>query len=76
MNFGKFVDMMRPSCFQIIFGPLSLLLNFFATMIFLQLMVQKKEGVKQNRGMNIVEIVDNVVENLTGEVNSHELCKE
>ena len=25
MNFGIFVDMMRPSGFQIVFGPLSLL---------------------------------------------------
>ena len=65
MNFENFVGMMRLSCFQIIFGPLSLLLKSFATMIFLQLVIQKKEDMKQNRGINIVKIVDNLVENLT-----------
>ena len=65
MNFGKFVDMMRLPLFQIVFGPLSLLPNSFPIMIFLQLVVQKKEDMKQNRGMNIVKIVNNVVENLT-----------
>ena len=39
--------------------------NSFATMIFFQLVVQEKEDMKQNRGMNIVKIVNNVVENLT-----------
>ena len=65
MNFENFVDLMRPPCFQIIFGPLSLLPNSFPTMIFLQLVVQKNEDVKQNRRMNIVKFMDNVVENLT-----------
>ena len=51
--------------FSNFFGPLSLLPNSFATMIFLQLVVRKKEDVKQNRGINIVKIVDNVVENCT-----------
>ena len=65
MNFGNFVDMMRPYCFQIVFGPLSLLQKSFAMMIFLQLVVQKKEYMNQNWGMNIVKIVDKMVENLT-----------
>jgi len=42
MNFENFVDMMRPPCFQIIFGPPSLLPNSFAMMIFLQLVVQER----------------------------------
>ena len=65
MNFGTFVDMMRLPFFQIVFGPLSLLLKSFAMMIFLQLVVQEKEDMKQNWGMNIVKIMDTVVENLT-----------
>ena len=60
MNFRNFVDMMRPYYFQIIFGPLSLLPKSFALIIFLQLVVQEKEDMKQNWGMNIVKIVDNV----------------
>ena len=63
--FENFVDMMRPSSFQIIFGPLSLLRNSFAMMIFLQLVVQEKKYMNQNWGMNIVKIVDKMVENLT-----------
>ena len=62
MNFGNFVNMMRPSCFQISFGPLSLLPKSFVTMIFLQLVVQEKEDTKQNREM---KILDKVAENLT-----------
>ena len=34
MNFENFVDMMRTSCFRIVFGPLSLLPKSFAMMIF------------------------------------------
>ena len=63
MNFENFVDMMRPSCFQIIFGPLSLLPKSFPMMIFLQLVVQEKEYMNQNWGMNIVKIVNKMVEN-------------
>ena len=59
------MDMMRPSCAQIVFGHLLLLPKSFAMMIFLQLVVQKKEDMKKNQGINIVKIVDNVVENLT-----------
>ena len=62
MNFGNFVDMMRPSCFQIVFGPLSLLPKSFTTMIFLQLVVEEKDDMKQNREINIV---DKVAENWT-----------
>ena len=65
MNFGNFVDKMRPSGFQIIFIPPFLLPNSFPMIIFLQLVVQEKKDMKQNQGMNIVKIVDNVVENLT-----------
>ena len=65
MNFRTFVDMMRPSGFQILFGPLSLLPNSFSMMIFLQLVVQEKEYMNQNRGVNIVKIVDKMVENWT-----------
>ena len=65
MNVGNFVDMMRPYCFQIVFGPLSLLPKSFAMMIVLQLVVQEKEYMNQNWGMNILEIVDKMVENLT-----------
>ena len=64
MNVGNFADMMRPYCFQIIFGPLSLLPKSFAMMIFLQLVVQEKEDMKKNQGM---KMVDNVVDNLTRE---------
>ena len=65
MNFGNLVDMMRLPFFQIIFGPLSLLPNSFAMMIFLQLVVQKKEYMNQNQGVNIVKIVNKMVENWT-----------
>ena len=61
----EILEILWASCFQIIFGPLSLLPKSFATMIFLQLVVQEKEDMKQNREINIVKIVDNVVENLT-----------
>ena len=66
MNFRNFVDMMRLPFFQIIFGPLSLFPNSFPIMIFLQLVVQEKEYLNENWGMNIVEIVDKMVENLIG----------
>ena len=65
MNFENFVDMRRLRCVQIVLGPLSLLSDSFAMMIFLQLVVQKKEDMKQNWGMNIVKIKDNEVENVT-----------
>jgi len=65
MNFGNFVDMMRLPFFQIIFGPLSLLSNSFPMMIFLQLVVQEKEYMNQNQGVNIVKIIDKMVENWT-----------
>jgi len=64
-NFGNFVDMMRPSGFQIVFGPVLLLPNSFQMMIFLQLVVQEKEYMNQNWWMNILEIMDKKVENLT-----------
>ena len=62
MNFGNFVDMMRPYClFWASIASSKVLCNDD----FFQLVVQKKEDMKKNRGMNIVKIVDNVVDNLT-----------
>ena len=65
MNFENLVDMMRLPFFQIVLGPLSPLPNSFPMMIFLQLVVQEKEYMNQNRGVNIVKIVDKMVENWT-----------
>ena len=39
--------------------------NSFPMMIFLQLVAQEKEYMNQNRGVNIMEIVDKMVENWT-----------
>ena len=39
----------------------------FLNRIFLRLVEQEKEYMNQNRGMNLVQIVDKVVENLTRE---------
>ena len=65
MNFENFVDMIRLPFFQIIFGLLSLLPNSFPMMIFLQLVVQEKEYMNQNRGVNIMKIMNKMVKNWT-----------
>ena len=64
MNVGNFVDMMRPYFSNYFLASITLPKSF-AMMIFLQLVVQEREDMKKNRGMNIVEIMDNVVDNLT-----------
>ena len=66
MTLKNLVEMMNPTCFEEFFvGTQAWLLYSFVSLIFLQLVVQEKEDMKQNRRMNIIEIVDNVVENLT-----------
>ena len=50
MNFGNFVDMMKPSGFQIVFGPLSLLSNSFPMMIFSSIGGSGKEVYESKLG--------------------------
>ena len=68
MNLGNVVELRRPEIFV---RSLAWLLYSFLTQIFLQWVGLEKEYRKQNRGMNIVKIVNKVgtvdkeVKNLT-----------
>jgi len=51
--------------FEFVVGTQAWLLYSFSNWIFLRLVEQRKEDMKQNQGMNIVKVVDKMVENLT-----------
>ena len=61
-NFGKIVNWAN---LEFVIGTPVWLPYSFPNRIFLRLVEQEKEYMKQNRGMNIMKIVDKVVENLT-----------
>ena len=71
------MDKMSPSCFQIVLGPLSLLLKPFAMMISLQMLVQKKGGYEAESGNEYCENYGQCGWKFySGEVNPHWLYEE